>query len=59
MVKQKVVVKNLTGLHLRPAGLLCKEAINFKCSIHFQFHDTYANAKERAERAERMREMRG
>ena len=45
MVKQKVVVKNLTGLHLRPAGLLCKEAINFKCSIHFQFHDTYANAK--------------
>ena len=45
MVNLKVVVKNLTGLHLRPAGLLCKEAINFKCSIHFQFHDTYANAK--------------
>lgn len=45
MVKQKVVVKNLSGLHLRPAGLLCKEAMNFKCSVYFRFHDTYANAK--------------
>ena len=45
MVRQKVVVKNLSGLHLRPAGYLCKEAINFKCSVQFRFHDTYANAK--------------
>lgn len=45
MVKQKVIVKNDSGLHLRPAGQLCKEAMNFKCSVHFRFHDTYANAK--------------
>ncbi len=45
MVKQKVVIKNPTGLHLRPAGLLCKEAMEYQCSVHFQFHETNANAK--------------
>ena len=29
MVSQKVVIKNSTGLHLRPAGILCKEAMRF------------------------------
>ena len=27
MVAQKIIIKNPTGLHLRPAGNLCKEAI--------------------------------
>ena len=27
MVSQKVVIKNPTGLHLRPAGILCKDAM--------------------------------
>ena len=45
MVSQKVVVKNATGLHLRPAGVLCKEAIQFKSLITFSFRDTTANAK--------------
>ena len=27
MVSQKVKIKNPTGLHLRPAGILCKEAM--------------------------------
>ena len=45
MVSQKVVVKNPTGLHLRPAGILCKEAIQFKAHITFSFRDTTANAK--------------
>ena len=35
MVSQKVVIKNPTGLHLRPAGILCT----------FQFRDGTANAK--------------
>ena len=30
MVKQKVTIENPTGLHLRPAGLLCKEALRFQ-----------------------------
>ena len=33
MVSQKVVIKNPTGLHLRPAGILCKEAMQFKSLI--------------------------
>ena len=45
MVKAKVVIRNLTGLHLRPAGVLCNKAILFKSKIHFQVRDTTANAK--------------
>ena len=45
MVNQKVVLKNPTGLHLRPAGILCKEAMQFKSLITFSFRDTTANAK--------------
>ncbi len=45
MVSQKVLVKNPTGLHLRPAGILCKEAMQFKSLITFSFRDNTANAK--------------
>jgi phosphocarrier protein HPr len=45
MVSQKVVIKNPTGLHLRPAGILCKEAMQFKSLITFTFRDSTANAK--------------
>ena len=33
MVSEKVIIKNPTGLHLRPAGLFCKTAIQFGCRI--------------------------
>ena len=39
MVKQKVTIGNPTGLHLRPAGLLCKAA------LRFEYENTTANAK--------------
>ncbi len=45
MVSQKVVIKNPTGLHLRPAGILCKEAMQFKSLITFQYRENVANAK--------------
>lgn len=45
MVSQKVTIKNPTGLHLRPAGILCKEAMNFKSLITFQYRGNTANAK--------------
>ena len=45
MVKQKVTIENPTGLHLRPAGLLCKEALRFQSSITFKFRENTANAK--------------
>ncbi|MCI8464475.1 MAG: HPr family phosphocarrier protein [Lachnospiraceae bacterium] len=45
MVSEKVVIKNPTGLHLRPAGVLCKEAMNYASSITFRFENITANAK--------------
>lgn len=45
MVSRKVVITNPTGLHLRPAGILCKDAMEFKSRITFRFRDTTANAK--------------
>lgn len=45
MVSSKVVVKNPSGLHLRPAGLLCKTAIEFRSKVNIHFGDTTANAK--------------
>ena len=45
MVSQKVTIKNPTGLHLRPAGILCKEAMKFQALITFNFKGGTANAK--------------
>lgn len=45
MVSRKVAIKNPTGLHLRPAGILCKEALQFKSLITFTFRGNTANAK--------------
>ena len=45
MVSKKVTVRNITGLHLKPAAYFCKEAMKFKSHITFQFDNTTANAK--------------
>lgn len=45
MTKQKVNVKNQTGLHLRPAGILCKTAMLYKSHITLIHGDVTANAK--------------
>ena len=45
MVSQKIIIKNPTGLHLRPAGNLCKEAMKFKSLITFNYEGGTANAK--------------
>lgn len=49
MVRQQVIIKNPTGLHLRPAGLFCKTAMQFECKITIerknQGEEIYANAK--------------
>lgn len=45
MVSRKLIIKNPTGLHLRPAGILCKEAMQFKSLVTFTFKDSVANAK--------------
>ena len=45
MVSQRVIIKNPTGLHLRPAGILCKEAMKYRSLITFSFRESTANAK--------------
>ena len=45
MLSYKVTVRNPSGLHLRPAGLLCGEAIKYKSSITFQYAGGTANGK--------------
>ena len=45
MIKGKIVVTNPSGLHLRPAGLLCREAMRFKSQISIYMNDCIANAK--------------
>ncbi len=45
MVSKKVIIKDKVGLHLRPAGVLCKEAGKYKSKIQFVVRNTTANAK--------------
>ena len=45
MVKEKVLVNNKTGLHLKPAGVLCNEAIKYQASITFRIRTSTANVK--------------
>ncbi len=45
MVSEKVVVINPSGLHLRPAGNLCKLALKFSSKINIKYKDAVANAK--------------
>ncbi len=35
MVSRKVIVRNPSGFHLRPAGILCELADSFKSKIRF------------------------
>lgn len=49
MVSQKIKIKNPTGLHLRPAGLFCKTAMQYASKITIEkkseYEDITANAK--------------
>ncbi len=45
MVRQKLTVTNETGLHLRPAGILCHAAMLYKSHIELIHGENTANAK--------------
>lgn len=45
MISKKVTIKNPTGLHLRPAGVLCDTAIQFKSEILIRKGTATVNAK--------------
>ena len=45
MVSKRLKITNPTGLHLRPAGNLCKEAMQYRSKITFDYRGNTANAK--------------
>lgn len=46
MVTQLVKITNPTGLDVKPAGILCKEAMKFKCKVTYHYGSgNTANAK--------------
>lgn len=45
MITRDVTIKNPTGLHFRPAGMLCNEAIKYKSKITYVCGNNEANAK--------------
>ena len=45
MVSRVMEIKNPAGLHLKPAGILSKTAMEFKSLITFKAHGDVANAK--------------
>lgn len=46
MVSQLVKITNPTGFDLKPAGSLCKQAMNYKCQVTFVYEkENTANAK--------------
>lgn len=45
MLSQKITIHNPSGLHLRPAGILCNTAIKYQSLITFTYDGGTANAK--------------
>lgn len=45
MISARVMIKNPTGLHLRPAGIFCNVACRYESSIYFIYRGTRSNAK--------------
>lgn len=45
MVSRKLIIKNPNGLHLRPVGMFCKLAIEFRSKISISMENTTANGK--------------
>ncbi|BBF44143.1 phosphotransferase system, phosphocarrier protein HPr [Lachnospiraceae bacterium KM106-2] len=45
MISEHIIVHNLKGIHLTPAGYLCKEAINYESHIAIRIGNKEVNAK--------------
>lgn len=45
MVCAKVMLRNPLGLHLRPAGRFCTEALKFSAAITIRYEKSEVNAK--------------
>ena len=45
LIRQEIKIQNLSGLHLRPAAVLCNKALEYQCNISINYADGTANAK--------------
>lgn len=45
MVEKRVTIKNPTGLHLRPTGILCNTAVKYESRVLIEHDSVTANAK--------------
>lgn len=45
MVSQRILIQNANGLHLRPASLLCQEALKYSSHITLATESKIVNAK--------------
>lgn len=45
MIKEKVIIKNDSGLHARPAAVFCKLAASFPCEVILNVEDKSYNGK--------------
>lgn len=45
MVSEKVVIRHVLGLHLRPASTLCRKAVEYEAKIMIHFREKEFNAK--------------
>ena len=45
MVRKELTIKNVSGLHLRPTGILCNEAIKYRSEIRFEKDGSSTNVK--------------
>jgi len=45
VISKNVTIRNASGLHLRPTGMLCNEAIKYQSSVKFKSHNNLTNAK--------------
>lgn len=45
MVRRNLTIRNVSGLHLRPTGMLCNEAIKYRSEIRFERNKSSTNVK--------------
>ena len=45
MISEKVIIKNESGIHLHPAGMLVGEANKFRCQVMMHYGERKMNCK--------------
>ena len=41
MVSENILITSQLGIHLRPAGAMCNEAVKYKSDISFKYSSIY------------------